>query len=145
MLKLVSLHDFEAPAVNDNATVSLIDNVPGYCTKNHLHEETQPFVLYIRHYPEVNITSDMLATRESARTIGAGDLFLPVEDSALKKIASVWREKGLVEAIRAAAGEDPRRITTMVHWIATRLIQVLSLFLLFNMKIKIKFHNIYFY
>ncbi|KAK0081671.1 hypothetical protein PV325_011767 [Microctonus aethiopoides] len=122
MLKLSSLNDFEISPINNDATVGLIDNVPIYCDKNQLHNETQLFAQYIRHYPEVNITSDMLATRESARTIGAGDLFLPVEDSALKKIASVWREKGIVEAIRAAAGEDPQRITTLVHWIANRLI-----------------------
>ncbi|XP_034952368.1 aladin [Chelonus insularis] len=127
MLKLTSLSDFEISIHDVNeVTAGLIDNRPIYCDKKHLHEETQPFALYIRHYPEVNITPEMLATRESSRTICAGDLFLPVEDSALKKIASVWREKGIAEAIRCAAAEDPRKITKIVHWIATRITLVLN-------------------
>ncbi|KAG7200742.1 hypothetical protein KM043_001291 [Ampulex compressa] len=36
-------------------------------------------------------------------------------------IASIWREKGLVEAICFAASSDPEEITPGAHWIATRL------------------------
>lgn len=120
MLKITSLGDFECPPLDDQATVGLVASKPMFCDKNHLHEEVQPFAMYTRDYPDVNITTEMLATRESARTIGASDLFLPVEDSALKKIASIWRDRGFLEACRAAAVEDPRQISRIVHWFATR-------------------------
>lgn len=120
MLKITSLEDFEAPRFDDQATVGLIAGVAAYCDKSRLHEETQPFAMYMRDYPDVTVTYDMLATRESSRTMGASDLFLPVEDSVFKKIASIWREKGFVDACRAAAGEDPRQVTKILHWVATR-------------------------
>ncbi|XP_043268642.1 aladin [Venturia canescens] len=127
MLKITSLGDFDSPPLNDEATVGLIASKPLFCDKNRLHEETQPFAMYTRDYPDVNITTEMLATRESSRTIGASDLFLPVEDSAFKKIASIWRDKGFLEACRAAAVEDPQQISKIVHWLATRVTWMLDL------------------
>ena len=119
-MKLMSLEDFEAPPFTTAATVGIIDGRPAYCDKNQIHEETQPFAMHIRDYPNVNITPDMLATRESSCTIGASDLFLQVEDSVFKKIVSIWREKGFIEACKAAAVEDPQQVTKIVHWVATR-------------------------
>jgi len=120
MLKILSLHDFESPAFGDVAAVGLIEGVVHYCTYDALQDEMQPFAKYLRDYPEISITQEILATRETARTINADELFLPVHDSVFKKIANVWRERGLSEAIRFAAAADPEQITNVVHWIATR-------------------------
>ncbi|XP_012058212.1 PREDICTED: aladin-like [Atta cephalotes] len=127
MLKILSLHDFESPAFGDVAAVGLIEGVVHYCTYDALQDEMQPFAKYLRDYPEVSITQEILATRETARTINADELFLPVHDSIFKKIANVWRERGLSEAIRFAAAADPEQITNVVHWIATRLNSILDL------------------
>lgn len=120
MLTLLSLRDFESPLFNDLGTASFINNAPLDCTANEIDRETQPYSNHLRDFPPINITPDMLATRETHRTIGARDLFLPVQDPAFKKIVSIWREKGILEAIRTAAGEDPTEITVPVHWLATR-------------------------
>ncbi|XP_014203352.1 aladin [Copidosoma floridanum] len=127
MLRILSLNDFEAPLFDDLITASYTDNGPVYCTKNELQRELQSFDVHLREFPVVNITPEMLATRETARTIGARDLFLPVQDSAFKKIANIWREKGWLEAIRTAAAEDPREITFPLYWFATRFTQMLDL------------------
>lgn len=119
-MKVSSLEDFENPLFDNRTTASLIDNKLIYCNRENLHEETQPFAAYLRDFPVILITHDMLATRESVRTIGAGDLFLPVQDSVFKKIASVWREKGIIEAIRATSAENPERITPAIFWIASQ-------------------------
>lgn len=37
-----------------------------------------------------------------------------------KKVVNSWREKGLLEAIKTAATEDPREITFPIHWITTK-------------------------
>ncbi|XP_033220695.1 aladin-like [Belonocnema kinseyi] len=126
MMKISSLGDFGNPLFDNRTTASLINDSLIYCTRDQLNEETQPFAVYLRDFPVVFVTYDMLATRESARTLGA-DLFLPVQDSVFKKIASIWREKGIVDAIRIAANEEPQRITPVIHWIATRLTRVLDL------------------
>ena len=120
MLKILSLRDFDSPLFDNLVTVSYMHNGPEFCTKDETQQETQPFAMYLREFPPVNITLEMLATRETARAIGARDLFLPVQDSAFKKIVSIWREKGLLEAIRLAATEDPKEITYPLHWLATR-------------------------
>ena len=120
MMQVSSLGDFGNPLFDNRTTASLLGDTLVYCNRDNLHEETQPFAVYLRDFPVVYITHDMLTTRESARTFGASDLFLPVEDSIFKKIASIWREKGFVDAIRTAASEDPETITPAVHWIATK-------------------------
>jgi len=120
MLKILSLHDFEVPVFGDVAAVGLIGGTVHYCAYDALQDEMQPFAKYLRGYPEVSVTQEILATRETARTISAGELFLPVHDSVFKKIANVWRERGLSEAIRFAAAADPEQITNVAHWIATR-------------------------
>ncbi|XP_076625897.1 aladin [Colletes latitarsis] len=127
MMKILSLHDFESPTLDETAVVGLIGNSVHYCEYDAMQDELQPFAKYIRQYPEVSIAPDSLTTRETACTVCAGDLFLPVHDSIFKKIASVWREKGLAEAIYLAASTDPEEITKTIHWIATRLKWMLDL------------------
>ncbi|XP_053984736.1 aladin-like [Hylaeus volcanicus] len=127
MMKILSLHDFNSPSFDEPTSVGLIENTVHYCDYEDLQHDLQPFAKYVREYPEVSIAPDTLATRETARTMCSGDLFLPVHDSIFKKIASVWREKGLAEAICLAASTDPEEVTTVVHWIATRLKWVLDL------------------
>lgn len=123
MMKILSLHDFDGPAFGDIAAVGLLNNIVHYCSYDKLQDENQPFRKYLRNYPEVSLIQDIPATRDSMRTVSASELFLPVHDSAIKKIASIWREKGFSEAIRFAAAADPQEITTVVHWIATRYSQ----------------------
>jgi len=125
MLKILSLHDFECPVFDNTAAVALIDGTVHYCTYDKLQDEIQPFSKYLREYPEVSITQEMLTTRDSARTISAGELFLPIRDSIFKKIANTWREKGLFEAIRFTAAANPEQVTSIMHWIATRCAFVL--------------------
>ena len=120
MLKVPSLRDFDIPDFDNSITASCVNNDPIYCTKEELQHETQPFFRYLKDFPIVNITLEMLATRETACSIGARDLFLPVQDSAFKKIVSIWREKGFIEAVRTAADEHPADITLPIHWLATR-------------------------
>lgn len=120
MMKISSLEDFGNPLFDNRTTASLIDSKLVHCNRDNLHEETQPFAAYLRDFPVIFITHDMLATRESVRTIGAGDLFLHVQDSVFKKIVSVWREKGIIEAIRATSAENPESITPGIHWIASQ-------------------------
>ncbi|XP_014478045.1 PREDICTED: aladin [Dinoponera quadriceps] len=127
MTKIVSLHDFEGPIFDDVATVGLLGNTMHYCSYNKLQDEKQPFYKYLRNYPEVFLIQDIPATRDSMRTVSANELFLPVHDSAFKKLASIWREKGLSEAIRFAAAANPREITSGIHWIATKLMKALDL------------------
>lgn len=127
MLKILSLHDFEGPAFGDEAAVGLIEGVVHYCPYDVLQDEMQPFAKYLRGYPEISVTQEILATRETARAISAGELFLPVHDRIFKKIANIWRERGLSEAIRFAAAADPEQITNVVHWIATKLNWALDL------------------
>ncbi|OXU27677.1 hypothetical protein TSAR_003748 [Trichomalopsis sarcophagae] len=126
MLKVLSLRDFDPPSFSDLATASFAHNGLVYCSKQELQQEAQSCCIYLRDFPAVNITQEMLATRETHRTIGARDLFLPVQDSAFKKVVSIWREKGLLEAIRTAAAEDPAEITHPVHWITTRITRMLD-------------------
>ncbi|XP_011144902.2 aladin [Harpegnathos saltator] len=126
MLKMLSLHDFDGPAFDDAAAVGLLNDVMHYCDHDKLQDESQPFYKYLRNYPEVPLIQDIPATRDSIRTVSANELFLPIHDSAFKKIVSIWREKGLSEAICFAAAADPHEITTVVHWIATRLKKVLD-------------------
>lgn len=114
------MNEFSSPATGDKATVALINNCPIYCDKNNLHDETQQFTSYIRDFKDIAITIDMLATRETARIIGAGNLFLPVEDGALKKLVSIFRDKGLLETLRAASAEEPENVGRILHWIATK-------------------------
>jgi hypothetical protein len=119
MLKILSLQDFNLSSDN-LMTGGFMYNRPVYCTKEELQQETEPFAAYLHDFPIISITPEMLATRETARTIGARDLFLPVQDSSFKKIANIWREKGLLEAIKSAANENPDEITYPVHWLVTR-------------------------
>lgn len=119
MVKM-SLHDFDSPSFDESTAVGFICNIVHYCDYEDMQDELQPFAKYLRQYPEVSIAPDTLATRETARTICSGDMFLPVHDSIFKKIVSVWREKGLAEAICLAASTDPEEVTTAIHWIATR-------------------------
>lgn len=126
MLKVLSLRDFDPPSFNDQATASFLNNGPVYCTKEEIqHQETQPYFTLLRDFPAINITLEMLATRETACRVGARDLFLPVQDSAYKKVANIWREKGILEAIRTAAAEDPREITYPIHWLTTRYLETI--------------------
>lgn len=122
MLQVRSLNEFESPATGDRATVALINSCPIYCDKTHLNNETQQFTSYIRDWMDISITLDMLATRETSRTIGAGDLFLPVEDSTLKKLVSILRDKGLIETLRATSIEEPENVGKAFHWLATKYI-----------------------
>lgn len=120
MLKILSLHDFECPVFDDTTAVGLINGTVHYCTYDKLEDEIQPFSKYLRRYPEVVVTQEILATRDSARAISADELFLPIHDSIFKKIANTWREKGLTEAIRFTAAAKPEQVTSVVHWVATR-------------------------
>ncbi|XP_017883332.1 aladin-like [Ceratina calcarata] len=126
-MKILSLHEFDAPSFDDLATVALIEDNLEYCDYEHLSDELQPFSKYLREYPEVSIAPDILATRETARAVWGDGLFLPVHDSIFKKIASTCREKGLTEAICLAASTEPEEITPVLHWIVTRLKWVLDL------------------
>ncbi|XP_033332839.1 aladin [Megalopta genalis] len=127
MLKILSLHDFDCPSFDEPATVGFIGRTVHYCRYENLRDELQPFFKYVRDYPEASIAPDILTTREAAGTTCANDTFLPVHNSIFEKIASVWREKGLAEAICLAASTDPEEITRVVHWIATRLKWALDL------------------
>ncbi|XP_068984306.1 aladin-like [Bombus flavifrons] len=127
MMKILSLQEFDSPSADDLATVALIEDVLHYCDYDNLTNELQPFAKYLREYPEVSITSDILATRETARTACAGDLFLPVHDSIFRRLASVCREKGLIDAVCLAASTEPQEITPILHSIATRLKWMLDL------------------
>lgn len=117
---MLELHEFECNVFEDVAAVALIEGTVHYCTFDELQDELQLFAKYLRGYPEVFITQDILATRDSARTVSAGELFLPVHDSIFKKVVSIWREKGVSEAIRFAAAANPEEITSVGHLIATR-------------------------
>lgn len=116
----MSLHDFDGPVFGDVAAIGLLSNIMHYCSYDKLQDENQSFYKYLRNYPEVSLIQDIPATRDSIRTVSANELFLPVHDSAFKKIVSIWREKGLSEAITFAAATDPQEITTAVYWIATK-------------------------
>lgn len=120
MMQVQSLNDFNTPLFGERAIVALINNSPISCDKTHLHDETQSFTSYIRDWKDIIVTPDMLATRESARTFGAGDLFLPVEHSTMKKLVSILREKGLIETLRVTADEEPQRVGVAFHWLATK-------------------------
>lgn len=120
MMEILSLHKFDSPADDESITVALIEDVLRYCNYENLTDELQPFSKYLREYPEVSIAPDILTTRETARTVCAGDLFLPVHDSIFKKLASIFREKGFVEAICLAESAEPQEVTPVLHWIATR-------------------------
>lgn len=120
MMKMLSLHDFDSPVFDDVAAVGLLSHTVRYCNYDKLQDENQPFYKYLRNYPEVSLMQDISATRDSTRTVSANELFLPVHDSVFKKIASIWREKGLSESICFAAAADPQEITTVIHWIATK-------------------------
>lgn len=120
MTQILSLGSFESPSFEDAAAVGFIRNALYYCDSGSLRDETQPFFKYLREYPRVSIAPDTLATRETARMVCTTDVFVPVHDSIFKKIASVWREKGLSEAICLAASADPEEVTVVVHRIATR-------------------------
>lgn len=124
---MLELHEFECNIFEDVAAVALIEGTVHYCTFDELQDELQLFAKYLRGYPEVFITQDILATRDSARTVSAGELFLPVHDSIFKKVVSIWREKGVSEAIRFAAAANPEEITSVGHLIATRLNWLLDL------------------
>ncbi|XP_017763140.1 PREDICTED: aladin-like [Eufriesea mexicana] len=127
MMEILSLHKFDSPADDESITVALIEDILRHCNYENLTDELQPFSKYLREYPEVSITPDILATRETACTVSAGDLFLPVHDSIFKKVASIFREKGFVEAICLAESAEPQEITPVLHWVATRLKWVLDL------------------
>lgn len=120
MFKIPSLSDFNPPSFDNLATTGYLHDGPAYSKREEQQQESQPLFMQLREFPFINITNEMLATRETARTIGSRDLFLPVQDSAFKKIANILREKGLLEAIRCAAFEDPREITYPLHWLATK-------------------------
>ncbi|KAJ8686499.1 hypothetical protein QAD02_022293 [Eretmocerus hayati] len=127
MLKILSLQDFEAPLFDELATASVTRDGTVFCTKDERVRESQSLSPHLREFPTVHIVPDMLAVRETSRTVGASDLFLPVQDSALKKVVNTWREKGVLEAIKTAAVEDPREITLPLHWLATRMVQLLEI------------------
>lgn len=121
MFKILSLSDFQEPLFDDVITAIYTNkDGPIYSTKNELQQKLRSFNTHLHDFPIVNITPEMLATRETSRAVGARDLFLPVQDSAFKKIANIWREKGLIEAARTAAGENPNEITYPLHWLSSR-------------------------
>lgn len=120
MTKICSLGDFDGPTFGDVTAVALLNHNVHYCSCDKLQDENQPFNKYLYNYPEVSFIQDIPATRDTIRTISANELFLPIRDSAVKKIASIWREKGFAEAVRFAAGASPQEITTGLYWIATR-------------------------
>ncbi|XP_076249406.1 uncharacterized protein LOC143188824 [Calliopsis andreniformis] len=126
-MKILSLQDFDSPSFDDAAAVGFIGDTLHYCKMENLFDELQPFDKYLQDYPSVSLAPDILATRDTTRTICTDDLFMPVHDSIFKKLASVWRERGLADAICLAASSDPEEITIVVHWIATRLKWVIDL------------------
>ncbi|XP_014235763.1 aladin [Trichogramma pretiosum] len=127
MLKVPSLADFDSPELDDCITASYSEKGPIYCSREDLQAQRHAFFRILQDFPSVNITLDMLATRESACSIGARDLFLPVQDSPFKKIISIWREKGIVEAIRTAADENPQDVSWPIHWLATKIVHTIDM------------------
>lgn len=120
MLKILSLDEFQAPTSNEMATIGLVSDVIQQSHHVDVQDEMQPLYKYLRNYPAISITTDMLATRECVRTINNGDLFLPIEDSIFKKVMSVWREKGFTEALRFTASMDSENKFQTIRWIAAR-------------------------
>lgn len=127
MLTVASLRDFDVPNFSNKASVGLIQECPIYGGKQESLDEMQSFFMYIKDLPSVNITQDMLTTRESARMVGAENLFLPVQDNVFKKIVSIWRERGFIEAARSAAAERREHLLLPIHWAAVQLILFLNL------------------
>ncbi|XP_046606269.1 aladin-like [Neodiprion virginianus] len=122
-----SLEDFKPPLLNDEATVGLVDGSLRYVDREHLNICMQSYAAYLLDHPNATVSSDMLAIREAGNGISAKDMFLPVQESALKKIASVWRDKGFIEAVHATAEEDPAQVTKILHWVTTRLSRLFDL------------------
>lgn len=141
MLRVATLQDFETPIFDETATAGIIQGTILYCDKQNLNDESQQFSLYIRELPQVNVTQDMLATRESARAVGSANLFLPIQDSMFKKIVSIWRERGLAEAIRTLACERPENISYPLHWLAWRFVFYILQFHCLEVKILIILQN----
>lgn len=115
-----SLGDFNPPVCDNQATVGLVGGIVRYAERENLSVCMQLYAAYLLDHPDANVSSDMLATREAGNGIGAKDMFLPVQERALKKIASVWRDKGFIEAVHATAEEDPSQVTRPLHWVARR-------------------------
>ncbi|KAK2588699.1 hypothetical protein KPH14_001592 [Odynerus spinipes] len=121
MLKILSLNEFHAPNFNELATIGLVSDVVRQDYHVDVQDEMHPLYKYLRNYPAVSITTDMLATRECVRITTDGALFLPIEDSIFKRIMNVWREKGFTEALRFTASIDSERVTKAIHWVAVKL------------------------
>lgn len=113
-------YEFEIPPAGDSITVGLLGGTMHHCSKNEWRDQNQPFYKYVCNYPDIYLTHDIPVTRDSMPLVNADELFLPVCDNVFKKFASIWREKGMSEAIRFAADADPEQITHVAHWIATR-------------------------
>lgn len=120
--QISSLADFIPPPTNNEATVGLVGGVLRYADREQLSVCMQLYAAYLLDHPDANVSFDMLATREAGNGITAKDMFLPVQERALKKIASVWRDKGFVQAVHATAEEDPAQVTRTLHWLASRWI-----------------------
>ncbi|XP_012250773.2 aladin-like [Athalia rosae] len=125
--RIASLSEFTPPLCNDEATVGLVGGNLKYADREHLSVCMQLYAAYLLDHPDANVSFDMLATREAGNGIGAKDMFLPVQEKVLKKIASVWRDKGFIEAVHVTAEEDPAQVTRTLHWLATRLAQFFDL------------------
>ncbi|KAL2746997.1 aladin isoform X1 [Vespula maculifrons] len=121
MMKILSLNEFLSPMFNQLPTAGVDAYVVRHSDHVEMHDEMHPFYEYLRNYPAVSITSDMLGARECIRTINNGYLFQPIQDSVFKRIISVWREKGFTEALRFAASADSEHVTRVIHWIAVKL------------------------
>lgn len=120
MMKILSLNEFLSPMFNQLPTAGVDAYVVRHSDHVEMHDEMHPFYEYLRNYPAVSITSDMLGARECIRTINNGYLFQPIQDSVFKRIISVWREKGFTEALRFAASADSEHVTKVIHWIAVK-------------------------
>lgn len=120
MMMILSLNKFQSPEFNKLASAGICGGVIRYTDHVEMHDEMHPFYEYLRNYPAVSITSDMLGARECIRTINNGYLFQPIQDSVFKRIISVWREKGFTEALRFAASADSEHVTKAIHWIAVK-------------------------
>lgn len=126
MLKVISLQDFDNPSFENLATIGFINNNLIFSSKKESNDECLSVASAVRNLPNINITPEILATREFSHSVASKDLFLPVENSVVKRIINIWREKGFYDALKAAASENPSDITPQAHWFMNKLIIILN-------------------
>ncbi|XP_069684617.1 aladin-like isoform X2 [Periplaneta americana] len=83
------------------------------------------FTNTVASHPRIAITRDLLHSsicREDARQV-----FLPVQETLIKKLINVWYEQGLVEALQTAAEpQEGREVPSALQFLATYLLRLVS-------------------